>query len=93
LGEGEVKKLAFCLNKNEAEFYGSTFCADCEKTKELFGQSFKLIHYVDCGKELENCPNIQNVPAWFIEKEIHYGLKNITGLKKMSGCIVNQLSS
>ena len=63
LGEGEIKKIAFCLNENGAEFYGSSYCPDCEKTRKLFGQSFKSIHYIDCGKEMENCPNIQSIPA------------------------------
>jgi len=86
LGEEEVVKLAHCLDGKDAEFYSAVYCPDCEKTKKLFGQSFKLIGEVDCGNEKENCPNIQSVPAWFIDGKIHYGFKDINELKEISNC-------
>ena len=85
-GESETAKLAQCLQNQEAEFYGSIYCADCQKQQELFGKSFALISYVDCGKDKQNCPNLREIPAWYINKEVYYGFKGINELKELSGC-------
>lgn len=87
VGEDEKAQLANCLSGQGAEFYDSEFCADCEKQKQLFGKAISLIHIIDCGKEKELCPNIKSVPAWYINKKIHYGFKNITELQQLSNCI------
>ncbi len=85
-GEGEKDRLLKCLTDSNAEFYTSVFCADCEKQQKLFGESFKLISQVNCGENKELCPNIQGLPAWYINKNIYYGYKNLTELKYISGC-------
>ena len=85
-GESETKNIALCLSKRGAEFYGTIYCVDCEKTKKMFGQSFKLINEFDCGAEKENCPNIHSIPAWFIDNKIYYGFKNLTELQEISNC-------
>lgn len=86
-GESEQGRVAKCLADNGAEFYGTPYCADCEKQKEVFGTFFEKIYFVDCGREKENCPNIREVPAWYINGKIHYGLKTLTELKDISGCV------
>jgi hypothetical protein len=86
VGEDEKTKLAQCLDGKETEFYGAEYCAECEKQKDLFGTSFKAINYINCGKAGELCPNIKSVPAWYVNKTIHYGYKNITKLQELSGC-------
>ena len=85
-GEEEIRKLVLCLNENDAEFYTSMFCADCERQQRLFGENFKLINQVNCGRDKELCPNIQSIPAWYIEKNIYYGYKNLTELKEIGNC-------
>lgn len=85
-GESEVERLVVCLNDNDAEFYGTTFCADCEKQVALFGTSFAKLHYVDCGREKELCPNIREIPAWYIDKQIYYGFKTIEELQELTNC-------
>ncbi|MBI2452144.1 hypothetical protein HYV50_03640 [Candidatus Pacearchaeota archaeon] len=85
-GESEKLKLSKCLSNQGAEFYGTTLCAECEKQKEIFGDNFKLITYVDCGEDKSLCPNIREIPAWYINKNIHYGFKNLTQLEEISGC-------
>jgi len=85
-GEDEVTRLATCLNAKGAEFYGNDFCADCEKQERLFGKAFEKINYVDCGKDNSLCPNIREIPAWYIDKKIHDGYKEIDELKELSGC-------
>ena len=87
-GENDVEKLAQCLKEQNAEFYSSQICPDCEKQKELFGQSINYIRVIDCGNEKENCPNILSVPAFYFNSTIVYGYKSLTELDKISGCNV-----
>ena len=86
LGEGTVEKLARCLHDKKTEFYGTEYCSECEKQREIFGQSFRMITQIECGKNKEFCPNVRSLPAWFINKEIHYGFKTIEELQSISGC-------
>ncbi len=85
-GEEEQIRVARCLEKHGAEFYTSLYCAECEKQKQLFGTAIKLIKSVDCGEDKEFCPNVRELPAWYINKEIHYGLKNISELNTLAAC-------
>ena len=85
-GESEKAKLAKCLQNQGAEFYGSDFCAECEAQKKLFGDNFKTINYVDCGKDKERCSNLREIPAWYLNKKIYYGYKNLTELKEIADC-------
>ncbi len=85
-GEDETAKLATCLKKNGVEFYGNELCSDCEKQIKEFGRHFASITYFDCGKDKEFCPNIQEIPAWYINDRIHYGFKTFQELKILSGC-------
>ncbi len=89
-GESEKVRVAHCLTDQGAEFYGTEYCATCEKQKDILGsEAFRKINYIDCGKDKEDCPNIQSIPAWFIpnsEKKINYGFFELKELKKISGC-------
>ena len=85
-GEGEIKEIIVCLNKNNAEFYTSPLCAECEKQRKLFGREFLSVKQINCGNNKELCPNIKNIPAWYINKDIYYGYRNLTELKEISGC-------
>jgi len=87
-GESDVEKLAACLDKKGAEFYGSVFSPETEKQAKLFGKHFQKINYIDCGKDKEYCPNIREIPAWYIDKKIYYGFKNLTELDSISNCNV-----
>jgi len=88
-GESEQARVANCLTDQGSEFYGTSFCADCEKQQNELGKTFETINYIDCGRDKQNCPNIESIPAWYIpnsEDKIHYGFKTINELKVLSGC-------
>lgn len=85
-GEDSAASLASCLSSQGAEFYGNEFCVDCEKQALEFGIAFEKIHYIDCGREKENCPNLREIPAWFINGKIHYSYKSLDELKELSSC-------
>jgi len=83
----ESTALALCLKQQDVELYTSDYCADCVKQKELFTKAtLKDIKQVDCGKDKELCPSIREIPAWYINKEIHYGIKTLGELKNLSEC-------
>jgi len=85
-GEDEKTKLAQCLDGKDVQFFGTEYCAECEKQEKLFGTAFGAIKKIDCGKNKEFCPNIRSIPAWYINKTIYYDFKNITELQELSGC-------
>ena len=85
-GEDENTRLAQCLDGKNVEFYSSVYCPKCEKQREELGGAFKFITQIDCGKDMENCDNIREVPAWYINKTIVYGLQNRSELRELSGC-------
>jgi hypothetical protein len=94
VGEDETTKLAKCLDGKGAEFYTGKYCADCEKQREVFGESLKFISVVECevdrhGRVIDTrCKNIRGVPAWYLGKDVGivYGYKNFTELQRISGC-------
>jgi len=86
--EDETQKLASCLNERGTEFYTSNYCADCNQQLKVFGSSINQVRTRDCGKEMENCPNIRSIPAWYINGEINYGVKTIDELREISDCLI-----
>jgi hypothetical protein len=88
-GESEQETLALCLKNQGAEFYFSTYCPDCEKQEQELGQYSNSIKKVDCGRNKENCPNIRNLPAWYIpnsKDKINYGFFTLNELKTLGNC-------
>jgi len=88
-GESQHESLVNCLNEQGAEFYFSEYCADCERQKNEFGSSFKKISQINCGRNMENCPNIREVPAWYIpssEQKIHYGFLTFDQIQELGNC-------
>lgn len=85
-GEDAGVSLATCLDEKGAEFYGTKFCAECEKQVKEFGRAFEKIKYIDCGREKEFCPNIKEIPAWYIGGKFEYGFKTIDELQELSHC-------
>ncbi len=85
-GEDSVVSLVKCLNDKGAEFYGAEFCADCEKQMGIFGKAAANLKYIDCGKGKEFCPNLREIPAFYVNKEVIYGYKSFDEVKQISGC-------
>ena len=85
-GEDEKVKLAKCLSSKGAELYCSIYSVDCENQMSFFGSASKFVQYVECGKNMELCRNIREVPAWYVNKSPYYGLRNVSELRELSGC-------
>jgi len=54
-----------CLSEKGFVMYGSQYCGFCTKQKELFGDSFELVNYVECTEQQDLCveKGIEGVPA------------------------------
>jgi len=92
-------ELAQCLTENEVTMYGSYRCGHCLKNKDLLGDSFQYVNYVEChpfgpSPQTELCEEkeIEGTPTWIKEDsegdEIRRetGYININNLKAFSGC-------
>jgi len=77
LGVGEKKlstkydAFAQCLGEKGAIFYGAFWCPHCANQKELFGDSARLLPYVECSTpdgrgQTQECrdKNIDGYPTW-----------------------------
>lgn len=42
-------EFAICLKDKGAVFYGAFWCPHCQDQKKMFGQSSKLLPYVECS--------------------------------------------
>jgi len=84
--------LAQYITENNAEMYGAFWCGACAKQKEIFGNSFKHIDYIECderGKDAqpEKCKinNVEAYPTWIINGEKIVGVKTLEDLASLSG--------
>jgi len=62
--------FAKCLAEKGWAMYGAIWCAHCKAQKELFGDSFKFIKYVECPDNAQLCldKGVNSYPTWLVEK-------------------------
>ena len=93
-GESSVYqiRLAKHLSGSGAVMYGSFRCVYCKKQKDLFGNAFVHVPYVECSPErreskrrLCETKNIKSYPTWEIKGEMHEGMLSLQQLEKLSG--------
>lgn len=84
--------LAEHLGELDATMYGSFRCPHCNQQKELFGEAFKKIRYVECHVRGENAnpslclaKGIRRYPTWEINGNYYEGLLPLTKLAELSG--------
>ncbi len=85
----EVEKLALCLKEKGAVMYGTYWCPHCKKQKEMFGEAFKYINYVECTEVPQKCEEagIYGVPTWIFKNGTKLeGIQTLEKLKEVSGC-------
>ncbi|MGB4254028.1 MAG: hypothetical protein WBJ22_02870 [Minisyncoccales bacterium] len=69
------RNLAYCLLSKNIVLYGDSESSPTEQQKEIFGDAFEYINYVECN-ELddwsEECKekNINDVPTWMFPKRL-----------------------
>ncbi|MDP1688943.1 MAG: thioredoxin domain-containing protein [bacterium] len=92
---GNLDSFASCLKEKGVEFYGAWWCPHCQNQKKLFGNSVKLLPYVECyiepdaNNQLQVCKdkNITGYPTWiFADGSILSGEISIATLSEKTGC-------
>ena len=71
IGPGKLDNFATCIKNSGATFYGAFWCPHCIATKKLFGNSAKLLPYVECSTpdgngQTQACTHkkIESYPTW-----------------------------
>jgi hypothetical protein len=91
---GEYDAFAECLEEKGAVFYGAFWCPNCQNQKKLFGQSERLLPYVECstpdgrGQTVE-CQEkgIERYPTWiFADGGKEIGVLPLATLAEKTGC-------
>ena len=84
--------LAIYMGKNGAVMYGSYKCPHCNQQKQMFGNAFKYIKYVECNPTGENAnpslclaKGIMNYPTWEINGRFYEGAMPLDELASISG--------
>ncbi|MFH1142179.1 MAG: hypothetical protein ABIH67_02295 [Candidatus Uhrbacteria bacterium] len=67
----DVDKFAEALTEAGAKFYGAWWCGHCQNQKEMFGNSFNKIDYIECSlpesrERTQECIDvgITGYPTW-----------------------------
>jgi len=90
-------KFAQCLATKQAKMYGLYWCPHCIEQKEMFGESFHYVPYVECAvkgpagsSELQPECKIAGVklfPSWqFSDEPPKEGVLSLEALSDKTGC-------
>lgn len=85
----EMDAFAQCLTDAGVMMYGSPTCPYCNKQKEMFGESFAKINYVDCVEDPQACTDaeVEGIPAWdFEDGSRMQGLQELYIIGQKVGC-------
>ncbi len=86
---GEYDDFAMCLTRSGITMYGTKTCPYCAKQKQMFGDSFRFIKYVECTVETQKCTadGVRGVPLWtFPDGSRLTGLQQLGTLAQKTGC-------
>ena len=96
---GKLDAFAQCLKDSGVTFYGAFWCPHCQATKRMFGNSAKLLPYVECstpdGKgQTQICidKGVKSYPTWTFPSATTTltGERTLQELSHMSGCPLPQ---
>ena len=93
---GALDGFARCLSEKGAKFYGAFWCSHCQDQKEMFGNSERLLPYVECstadgqGTTVEcQRDGITAYPTWiFAGGERVTGVLSPEQLSEKTGCLL-----
>jgi hypothetical protein len=86
------KTFGQCLKDKGLIMYGSDRCDVCLNQKQILGEDFQDINYVNCDSYSDICESrsIRSYPVWSVNNENYYkGIKSIPELAELSGCALN----
>jgi hypothetical protein len=87
-GASEYDTFASCLSESGAVMYGTEWCSHCKDQKEMFGDSFDNINFIDCDRDRDACliAGVQGYPTWVIGGESYPGQQPLQELADLTGC-------
>lgn len=84
--------LAMHMADHGAVMYGSYKCPHCNQQKQMFGEAFRYIKYVECNPKGENAnpslcfaKGVMNYPTWEIDGKFYEGAMPLEQLSKITG--------
>ena|SRR3989344_458716 len=83
--------FAQCLRSKGAVMYGADWCPHCQNEKNAFGESFRLVSYVECPADPKRCleAGVAGYPTWiFSDGTRLIGEQGIRKLSETSGCFI-----
>lgn len=91
---GKLDSFATCLKDKGTTFFGAFWCPHCKNQKKMFGNSAKLLPYVECstpdGKgQTPVCKeaNVESYPTWqFADGSRESGEVSLEKLAEKSSC-------
>lgn len=91
---GKLDTFAQCLGDKGAKFYGAYWCPHCQAQKALFGNSVKLLPYVECSlpdgqTRTPICieKGIESYPTWILKDGSRLnGEIKLATLAEKTGC-------
>lgn len=103
-GPSKHDAFASCLKDKGAIFYGAFWCPHCREQKTMFGNSAKLLPYVECStadgrSQLSICKDkgIESYPTWDFQNgtstERVLGTVDLETLSKKTGCLLPDLNN
>lgn len=87
-GAGASDAFAECITAGGWTMYGTDWCSYCQRQKQMFGKSFRNIHYVNCDlSDVCNEAGVQAYPTWGRDGALEEaGVKELDELAAMTGC-------
>ena len=88
-----LDSFAQCLAYGKVTMYGADWCPYCQNEKKAFGDSFRLVPYVECPDDPQKClqQGIKGYPTWvFPDGRKLAGEQGLEALSKASGCQLPQ---
>ena len=81
-------EFAQCVSESGAVMFGTDWCSHCTEQKELFGEYFELVEYVNCDYNRLLCDEagVRGYPTWIINGESYPGTKPLETLAGLTGC-------
>jgi thiol-disulfide isomerase/thioredoxin len=86
----DLDVFAECLADKNITMYGASWCPHCQREKKAFGDSFRLVPYVECPDNIDKClaKGINGYPTWIFpataDEPNGKKLEGEQGLEKLS---------
>ncbi len=85
----DTTALAQCLAAKKVTMYGASWCPHCQAQEALFGDAFKLVPYVECPNNPQQCLaiGVQGYPTWILPNgQKLAGEQQLPVLAQTTGC-------